>query len=322
MKFSPLKNMKDRLMGRGAGLTDLPLCAYGKLELYKDYINLGVDDGPAAEFKAWLDQGFGMTFEEFGGRSVTIEHPWRVLMAMPGSKNYAVATVWPSADEGKLRRFPFSFFCIVPRSSLVDQPVHALWPTLESIWTALEAHYESALPLLNVGDFYHQFQKVILTTTEADPEETPEPSPVPAEWLSRLETTGDAEFPARIGAALSELIAACREFPEEGLGLAVSVPLASGYAMGDQASIWTRAFAENLKKCSVWPTFIFPAQGPDNSGRMSLIWREVRSDDSRLLGADIGDYDYIEDIAADAKGAGATGPDASQDLGAWIAALG
>src|SRR5688572_22174193 len=119
MILRPFQHLRDILRpSAGAGGRELALGAYGKLHLYKDYINLACTDGDGAEYKRWLDQAFGATYETLGGRSVEPGGPRRILWPIDGNHSWAVAMLWPSADAGGLRKFPFSFFTTIPRRAI------------------------------------------------------------------------------------------------------------------------------------------------------------------------------------------------------------
>jgi hypothetical protein len=332
MKFGSFQNLKEKLLGRPVeGPMVLPLAAYGKLGIYKDYINLECNDGPAAAFKAWMDAGFGLTFEEFGGRSVVIEGPKRLLWSLPDHRAMAVAVLWPSADEGGLRRFPFSFFTVLPRSTLAYLDFGAGWAALESIWIELESMFESTRELNNIEEFYEKFNEGRLQIAPVRPE--PPPMPELKGWLASLDEDRDGSAADWLTRSLSDLIVGCRELPEEGAMLAVRLPLGGGSSLVEQTHFWLQVFSRNLKKCDAWPSMILPAGASTKAGgSLCLIWREPRTEDARLFAADSRDYDFAEDLTSTTRRASTpespvespepAADEENQDLEVWIGRLG
>lgn len=328
MKFGAFQNIKEKLLrGGGAKLDNLALAAYGKMPLYKDYINLECNDGPAAEYKAWLDASFGLTFEEFGGRAVAMEGPKRLLWRLPGGKSFAVATLWPSHDEGGLRKFPISFFAAIPRGALQGKSVADGWMLLEQIWAALEAARVEAAAMKSIDEFYAAFRgrkiEAVDAGADGDAKVTVE------EWIRALDPAAPESYAGRLTQNLAGLIEACREFADHGADLAVRLPLSPSIPLGAQVYVWERVFRENLKKCAPWPSIAMPWTVDEENKNLCLLWREIRKEDARLMGADLTGYDYVEDIAGEMlnpKGLYATRPmpatELAEDLGEWIAKLG
>jgi hypothetical protein len=342
MKFG-FQNLKDKLLSKGdAKIDSLPLSAYGKLTLYKDYINLEVNDGPAAIFKKWMDQAFGMTFEEFGGRAVTLDYPSRIVWNLPGAKALAVGVVWPSTDEGGLRKFPFSFFTVLSRGAVASKPLAEGLAHFTSIWLSLERLYAEARDLSNIESFYSAFRE-----RKAEPDfnftqsDKPEPSSLP-EWLAALSSSDEA-YPHRLTEAVSNLIAGCRSLSQQGGALAARLPISSSYALIPQVCLWERAFRENLKNCAPFPSMILPSDAtladPSLSAApaISIIWRDVIKEDARLFASDVTAYDNVEDIAGESRSPAADIPPISDipqsadiptvielptDFDSWLSLLG
>src|SRR5450432_409692 len=104
----------------------LPVHAYGKLPIYKDFISSGMTDPPAQEFRAWLDKGFSHRWSaDEGCREMEIP-PHSFLLRMPVWKGYAAGSLWGSSDEGGLRKFPFALFFSFPKDHGAADPVAAV----------------------------------------------------------------------------------------------------------------------------------------------------------------------------------------------------
>jgi hypothetical protein len=137
MKF--VQSFKDRFLARGGGRIErFVLSAYGKLPIYKDYIMWECHAGGAAEMKRWLDESFGLTWEEFGGKGVLPAGPARALLLLPGGKWAVAAALRPSTDEGGLRKFPMTMFAVFGRGEIIGRGVRGAIEALTPIWEALE----------------------------------------------------------------------------------------------------------------------------------------------------------------------------------------
>lgn len=324
MKFGAFQNLKDKLLPKGDGkLESLPLSAYGKLTLYKDYINLQVNDGPAAAFKKWMDQAFGMTFEEFGGRAVTLDYPSRIVWHLPAAKAYAVGVIWPSTDEGGLRKFPFCFFTVISKGTLAGRPIAEGLALLVPIWKFAERAYEEARALSNIEAFYTAFgdRKI-----ETEPEAQDSADGISREeWMTGMMPADGAGFSHRLTANVSNLIGGARTLAEQGAALAVRLPLSRALPVAPQVCIWERAFRDNLKNCDLWPSMILPSDPMAEEPTLTLIWREPIKEDARLFASDVSGYDHIEDIAGESRVAGDMASELTEvapDIDGWIAQVG
>ncbi len=334
MKFGNLQNLKNKILSLGDGEPEgLVLSAYGKLPLYKDFIQLASLDGHAADFRVWIDQSFAATFEEFGGKNVVLENPGRTVFLLDKGRRVAVAVIWPSSDEGGLRRFPFSFFTILNRKLLTDKGFAEGWNLLETIWGDLERHYERAKCMASIEEFYEAFQGATVSATpgvavEASP---PPPLSLPSFMEDISGEGGESEgetrrYAAGLTSILSTLISECKELTENGLDLAVRLPLGRGGGAASRIAIWFRVFQENLRTCEKWPGMIFPAGDLEHDSTLCLLWREGLQDDSLLFGPSDIEYDCVEDIAAEARSGGEGEEDGEFDLDMnvddWIELLG
>ena len=87
-----------RLWGGGPEKTKtfrLPVNAYGKLPIYKDFISSGLTEPAAREFRAWLDKGFSHRWAtDEGCRDAEIP-PYNFLVRLPDSRHpSSVAQRW------------------------------------------------------------------------------------------------------------------------------------------------------------------------------------------------------------------------------------
>ncbi|MEM7353139.1 MAG: TagF domain-containing protein, partial [Acidobacteriota bacterium] len=95
---------------------NLPLSAYGKLPIYKDFLRHGLAGEEAQAFKKWLDRGIS---KHWALHELYRDHAigsFALLLTFPGTGNQILAYLWGSHDHGALRRFPFTVFVALPSS--------------------------------------------------------------------------------------------------------------------------------------------------------------------------------------------------------------
>ncbi len=323
MKFGALQNLKDRFFSRGGGaIESFTLSAYGKLPIYKDYILWECLNDGAEDFKQWLDVAFGKTWEDFDGKSARLRGPCRALILLPDGKYAVAASMWPSADEGNMRKFPFALFTTFSRGDVVGRGLRGALDALAPVWLSLEREYEKIRQLGSIDELYAYLQRT-------DPSVQP-PEPAPEQNLS-LEQWHEALCPGRgrafrrwIDHELNQVISAYRGFPEQGESLAVRLPLAGRLDIPTQAAIWESVFKQNLKKIPVFPSVVIEKGEDDEPGAITLVWREWLVDDARLFADKIRDYEFVEMLIPDKlAGDGADGElEDDLEIEAWIASFG
>ena len=118
-----------RLWGGGPEKTKtfrLPVNAYGKLPIYKDFISSGLTEPAAREFRAWLDKGFSHRWSTDDGCRDAEIPPYNFLMRLADSRGCAAGSLWGSSDEGGLRKFPFTLFLSFPAAHGAADPIAAV----------------------------------------------------------------------------------------------------------------------------------------------------------------------------------------------------
>ncbi|MBL8840997.1 MAG: DUF2094 domain-containing protein [Planctomycetes bacterium] len=112
------------------------LQAYGKLPLAKDYLRIGAAEGSGRELRDWLDTTFSGS-----ALAGTLELPWpaRFLLA-PRSGAPLQGCLWPSHDDGGLRRFPFALF-VERRRAVLRDALPSGGAGEAGFWEALEERF-------------------------------------------------------------------------------------------------------------------------------------------------------------------------------------
>ncbi len=325
MKFGPFQNFKDKFLSRGKGRIEAyTLCAYGKLPIYKDYILWECNAGGSAEFKRWLDDAFGMSWEEFEGKGVTLRGPARAMLLLPGGKHAAAMSIWPSTDEGGLRKFPFCVFSIFSRGDIVGRGVRGAIESLQPVWRSLECQYKAMKECRSIDELYSYLQRA---TPLLDDEVAPSDSELDlATWFADLDATHGNGCRAAAERTARSTISAYRSFPEQGESLAVRVPLATGQDVAAQAELWAEVFQSNIKKMAAFPSLIIEMEdGGGQPKALGLVWRELKKEDARLFGEQIESYEFIENLVESGVPRtvdGAAADPVPADGAAWVAGLG
>lgn len=109
----------------------LPVQLYGKLPLAKDFLRQCGARDAGARVRAWLDGAYG------GAEPRELAWPADFLLT-PRDGDSAQGSVWPSADAGGLRRFPFALW-VVRRRRAVDEDFDEQQRTWSSPWGELRA---------------------------------------------------------------------------------------------------------------------------------------------------------------------------------------
>lgn len=290
-------NLRQKLLGsKGESPpTTLAVSIYGKLPIYKDYIQVGCNEKRTAEFKHWLEEAFGQPYEIFDGRTVPIEKPHKIIFSLSDGKSLVIATIWPSTDEGGLRKFPFSTFAVLPRSMFDGQSLIELWPALQSVWSQFTNLYEQAKSQQDITALYEKFKETQVNF-ELDIEATP-PEPLNFQtWINAYEPDIPQLYADSLTKNIRKFIEIYRELESEGYAPSVRMPLAPDTSIPLQTDVWLNSFATALKHCRRFPTLIVPYETPCALDFVCMIWREMRNEDGFLFASRPVEYEYIDDL--------------------------
>lgn len=325
--FRAFQRLKDSVFSGGdAAFENLELRAYGKLPIYKDYILLGCEPEPATEFKRWLDVAFGLRIASLGDKNIRPESPKRLLWMLPETGQAAVASLWPSSDEGGLRKFPFSFFATVPKSALGAASIAERLPHLLGVWQALEAQYGQSNSASDIGEFYEQFSERSMQSIAIDT--TGDSSTSLEQWFQAFGASDSGEFAGQLTENVSELIASGREYGSGGASLAVRLPLAPGIAQSFQVEMWMAVFQKHLKKCSRWPSMLLPGSETEDARSLCFLWRDIEDEDAMLFDTSIAEEVNVDDLTESLEPGGSESAgespkfDLPSDWEEWIDSLG
>lgn len=324
MKFGGFQNFKDRFLSRGSGpIEDFVLCAYGKLPIYKDYIQWECHQGAALHFKQWLDQAFGLAWDQYDGKNVRLRSPMRGLLLTPDGRSAVVASFWPSADEGNLRKFPFVLFACFPRGELVGRGVRGAVEGVGPLWRCFDEQYEQIQELGSIDALYSWLQRT-----------NPKPEPAAADvenqlnlefWMESFDSADPGAYRRQAENLVRQTLRAYRSFPEQGESLAACLPLAADHSDALQAEVWAEAFGANLKKIPAFPSILIDRTSLREPGTITLVWRPLQIEDSMLFGEFVDQYDHVEHLvpSREALAQSETEPlTSAKTVEEWVEALG
>ncbi len=206
------------------------LQAYGKLPIAKDYQRVGASEGAARTLRDWLDQTFSGA-----AAGAELAAPLRFAFA-PEREEPLLGTLWPSADSGGLRKFPFALFIERRRRALVEAASHG-FASEAPAFAAFDAWYAARS---NYGDGQALLAALRGRTLEVkEPQgsaEAVEPASVPwREWLGALwPQNGDTELQATLQ-TIAKLA------PAVPTSVALRLPLVVDLPFADQIGAWLEA---------------------------------------------------------------------------------
>jgi hypothetical protein len=119
---------------------EIPVCSFGKLPIYQDYINI-VPDAAGNAWKTWL-------LNSFGHDGIDIPPGvWPFCFRPAGMSEFLVGVIEPSSDG--IRQFPFSLYVVwQDKKGLRD------WAGLHSLWDRLVSLRGELLSHQTVEEFY------------------------------------------------------------------------------------------------------------------------------------------------------------------------
>ncbi len=256
----------------------LPVHAYGKLPIYKDFISSGMTDAPAQEFRAWLDKGFSHRWSSDDECRDTEIPPHSFLLRMPVSKGYAAGSLWGSSDEGGLRKFPFALFFSFPKDHGASDPLAAVEYLGEVERRASELRFLFG-PGSSLTSFYHTYRGAELELALHAREQ------IAREFRSELSAFSVGEFAESLFGDeattrwASLLAAASSGADDPG---AVRLPLGGRLPRAREIEFWLFWLSRQDPKGRRPVTGVLYPHG-HNPGRAIFFFRDIRPEDFLLL---------------------------------------
>lgn len=315
MTNSSIFDLFSRLRQPRGGSEAVTLNVFGKLPIYKDFISIGLTEKPAQEFKDWISNGFSKRYaarEEYRGGVIP---QFSFLLRLPESGRCVAGVLWGSHDEGGLRQFPFTLFCVVPDSRTFTFPLVALdyLRVFEQHAGEIRRNYQSGGAL---QAFYSVYRGLRLEVPARAADQ------VEAEARDALNDITVEEFANSIPGVHSaenwrKLTAGIRhgmtstEHVQDG---AVRFPTGERLRPALQMQFWLlwALGSPAGRKAAVPSGFLFESR-PYESGRGTFLFRSIRTDDFLLFHPTHADYEFVEEVQppgvpADASASG--GPNA------------
>lgn len=214
-------------------VTPTTLCAYGKLPLSREFLRIRCSSGAARQFREFLDDAAPFC----AGADLPRDRSAQIGMAISEAGSMAVASVWPSADEGDLRPYPFAVFAVLDRGRFRGP---GSWTSLTPVFRDLEAAHKTALTLPDGAAFDAHFADDRGT---APPLSEKEAAPISEHGARQIPLRAWAEglFPGDLEAFQTSLwrigsLPSARES-----GSSVRLPLAANHPLAPQVDAWLSA---------------------------------------------------------------------------------
>lgn len=236
--------MKFSFLGLGHESPALQL--YGKLPVAKDYLRIGCGEGSARDLREWLDRTFGAT--RGADDELELAEPLRFLGQ--GTKDPLQGCLWPSADAGEQRKFPFTVLVERRAKSLLADLERGNLAQAEGLWRELAETRERCLAA-------QDGQQLLAAQRGRE-----------MELASIEEAAGAAaDFDAWVAAlwpeeqdGLSELFQRLQALVRDRYAGPFRLPLVRDLPLRDQVIAWTRVLrALGALAGDELPTLFFPA---------------------------------------------------------------
>lgn len=266
--------LKQRIGGTRS--VDLPVSAYGKLPIYKDFLRHGLARTESQALKKWLDRGISKHWSNHGACRQHEIAPHSLFLSFPATGRHILGYLWGSHDHGALRRFPFILFVPLPASK-ARAPV-ALLDALGQLARQAAVLRRKLARLSTVDDFY----PLIRTTTI---KLTLHPNKMIREQLaSEREPTvgnlGESLFGEDSERLWPELLARLRRPADKRQTFAARLPSSSTVTAEKLAAIWCLLLAHLRKNPRAPLQLLYAAEEPAG---ISILHRELQREDIFLL---------------------------------------
>lgn len=313
-----LSRLKDGLRGapRPGGepvpTARVPLNAYGKLPIYKDFISAGLTDPGAREFRNWLDRGFSHRWSTDDGYRETEIPRHLFLLRLPESRALVTGCLWGSRDEGGLRRFPFTLFAALPEGHRAAEPLTAT-ESLEALNRQADAIGRDFGPGGSLAGFYRAYRGAELDLPVKRAERIRREARLDFERQS-VSTFAASVFGNDAAARWPDLLTSLDAVSAPGRAESprvVRLPLSGALPRFRELQFWLLRLSRGGARRETVTGLLYPAGTAP--GRATLFFRELRSEDFLLLHPDRSDYPYAEDLAG--RPAAATPADAGAPAG-------
>jgi len=238
----------------------LPVEAYGKLPIAKDYLRVGCSEGASAQWRDWLDRAYSGSA---GGVFPKLAWPARFLVGEAWGEPL-VGVLWPSSDAGGLRKFPISFH-VERRRKLVAHDLEQGWRATAGVWQALDALRERT-----AGESDGQRFLASVRACELEVERigaVDEDGLDFGEWKRAIDAEGEG---------LDGLLRRLAELRRAGPRAMLRVPLVAHGSLVAQARAWWSLCCEIgvLDRAQV-PTVVLPARVPEPDEAFALFSARV-----------------------------------------------
>ena len=264
----------------------LELSAYGKLPLSREFVGLNDREPGARAIKDFLHEGARHLAQLPAGPLESI----RVYAPVDSGRTLAVASVWSSADEGGLRRFPFAFFSLCP----IEQAPR-LGVGFSSAFRVLHAVHERLFGEVAQLDSPHAFEQHLTTDDDASISVPVDPGAAAERFRERAETFPTGRWAAALyGTDAHRFLVALwrlrKVLAASGGSLAslatdrpgVRVPLARTHALEPQADAWLGLLLRHESR-PFPPSILLGRFGPDGTASLCLFFRPLEPGDLAML---------------------------------------
>jgi type VI secretion system ImpM family protein len=278
----------------GPKSVELPVSAYGKLPVYKDFLRHGLAGSEAQALKKWLDKGIGLHWSAHGDYRDQEISPHALLLTFPATGRQILGLVWGSHDHGALRRFPFVLFVSLPaaKSTAPAAMLHALG----QVATQAAALRDALAGLSDVESFYPVIRTTTIKLTLHSDQQIRERLVAAGSELTVAEL-GESLYGDRAATEWPALVAYLRhQRSEHAATTAVRLPASEALPAVQMALFWC-LLLKSVRKVKTPLQVIYAPDKPEAG--ITVLHRDLRSDDIFGFHMEMPGYEYILDLRQD-----------------------
>lgn len=279
---------------------------FGKLPTYPDYYSSPADEGWAIEFNDWVLKGIELYQGRLSGtRDTRSRMPLcNCVIRLPKSGMTVLASILDFGGDMRGRPFPICFYAGLPAPEWPGPTSHTLAGAVRALRDLLALRHKVGRFINSPGHFETVFGDREVDLTEIDEESVDDSwaesakSIEMATWYagaSGVLKAPDRETWLRLAAGWGDAVAKHegKEFEPT-----LRFPLATGVSVYVQIAGWFRWLESRMDLKRRMLSLIVSGDLDREPGHLTIVAREILTDDFLLLTNQAGSLPYLDDLAS------------------------
>ena len=277
--------------GRDSGRIEVVLQTFGKLPICTDFSLTVGDDEAAGWLIDWVKHGR----ESYSSLMNPPGMRFRYLLVPPKSSDALVGIIMDSYDRAR-RRYPFTVYAVIPQSRILSASpavAHWLWP----VWETLTGVLERLCVATDAADVHQFCRESALLLPESATDEEREAftasylSTETAPWLACVL---GAQARLNIGPFViraRNCLAGAADRP-----VAIHVPMGKDLPVPAQIDFWIDTVVAAGGDGEGVPTLFFSSGDVPREPACSILFRPTEFIDYQLLGGNVSESQFVENL--------------------------